>query len=53
MDISQIFDLGVSSKGSTRGVGVHNVISILDRYLNVSLNTTSQIIVFVRQLRFK
>ena len=53
MDISQIFDLGVSSKGSTRGVGVHNVISILDRYLNVSLNTTSQIIVFVRKLRFK
>ena len=42
VDISQIFDLGVSSKGATRGVGLHNVISILDRYPNVSLNTTSQ-----------
>ncbi|WP_369290464.1 GHKL domain-containing protein [Proteus mirabilis] len=34
--------MGVSSKGGTRGVGLHNVISILDRYPNVSLNTTSQ-----------
>ena len=42
VDISQIFDLGVSSKGATRGVGLHYVISILDRYPNVSLNTTSQ-----------
>ena len=42
IDMSYIFDAGVSSKGSGRGIGLSNVLAILDRYPNVSLASTSQ-----------
>ena len=42
IDMSYIFDAGVSSKGSGRGIGLSNVLAILDRYPNVSLTSASQ-----------
>lgn len=40
--MSRIFDAGVSSKGAGRGIGLSNVLAILDRYPNVSLTSASQ-----------
>lgn len=42
IDMSRIFDAGVSSKGAGRGIGLSNVLAILDRYPNVSLTSASQ-----------
>lgn len=42
VDIAELYDFGVSSKGADRGIGLHNVTKILNQYLNVSINTTSQ-----------
>lgn len=42
IDISEIYSFGTSSKGSDRGVGLYNVMKLLEHYPNVSLITTSQ-----------
>ncbi|MGT2799999.1 sensor histidine kinase [Streptococcus marmotae] len=42
IDTSEIYSFGTSSKGSNRGVGLYNVMKILEHYPLTSLNTTSQ-----------
>ncbi|MEW4353534.1 GHKL domain-containing protein [Streptococcus pneumoniae] len=42
IDTSEIYSFESSSKGSNRGVGLYNVMKILEHYPNTSLNTTSQ-----------
>lgn len=42
IDTSEIYSFGTSSKGNNRGVGLYNVMKILEHYPNTSLNTTSQ-----------
>lgn len=42
IDISEIYLFGHSSKGIDRGIGLYNVVKILEHYPHVALNTTSQ-----------
>ncbi|WP_263276497.1 sensor histidine kinase [Streptococcus sp. CSL10205-OR2] len=42
MDISRLYDYGVSTKGEGRGIGLYNVMKIVERYPNVSLKTSAQ-----------
>ncbi|MBJ8326066.1 sensor histidine kinase [Streptococcus pacificus] len=42
MDISRLYDYGVSTKGKGRGIGLYNVMKIIERYPNVSLKTSAQ-----------
>ena len=42
IDISDIFNFGISTKGETRGIGLYNVMRIIERYPHTSLQTTSQ-----------
>ena len=46
IDVSEIFSVGVSSKGEERGVGLYTVMKIVESYPNASLNTTCQNQVF-------
>lgn len=41
IDVTKIFERGMSSKGQNRGVGLSNVNSILTKYPNIILKTTS------------
>ncbi|MGT2802094.1 sensor histidine kinase [Streptococcus henryi] len=38
----ELYSYGVSSKGEGRGIGLNNVLKIIDKYPNVSINTSSQ-----------
>ena len=40
VNLSEVYDLGYSSKGENRGIGLSNVMKIIERYPNASLNTT-------------
>ncbi len=42
VEISKIYDFGMSSKGENKGVGLYNVLAIVNRYPNVAINTSSQ-----------
>ncbi|MGT2925662.1 sensor histidine kinase [Streptococcus cuniculipharyngis] len=42
VDISEIYSFGHSSKGKNRGVGLYNVMKIIEHYPNVSLSTSSR-----------
>lgn len=46
VDMTQIFERGVSSKGNGRGIGLSNIKRILKSYPNISLNTTSRDFIF-------
>ncbi|WP_227985529.1 MULTISPECIES: GHKL domain-containing protein [Streptococcus] len=50
INISEVYSFGHSSKGSDRGIGLYNVMKIIERYPNVSLNTRSQCHVFGQML---
>lgn len=50
IDCSSIFDFGFSSKGDGRGIGLNNVMKILDRYPYISLNTKSYNYTFTQVL---
>lgn len=39
--IGDLYAFGVTSKGQGRGIGLYNAMSLIDRYPNVSLNTSS------------
>lgn len=41
LDVNQLFTFGVSSKGDNRGVGLYNVMKIVDAYPNAILKTSS------------
>lgn len=53
VDIANIFELDTSSKGDNRGVGLYNVMKILDMYPNVTLNTSSHDYSFRQVLEIK
>lgn len=48
--ISKLYEFGNSSKGKDRGVGLYNVMKLLERYPNASLNTTSKDYTFCQVL---
>lgn len=50
VDLSNVYSFGHSSKGNNRGVGLYNVMKILERYPHVSLSTTSQSYLFCQSL---
>lgn len=50
VDLSKLYFFGYSSKGDNRGVGLYNVMNILERYPHVSLNTTSASYLFCQSL---
>lgn len=53
IDLSKVYSFGHSSKGNNRGVGLYNVMKLLERYPYVSLNTTSQSYLFCQSLEIK
>ncbi|KXT66925.1 Histidine kinase of the competence regulon ComD [Streptococcus gallolyticus] len=53
IDISQIYSYGFSTKGTDRGIGLSNVIHILDNYPNVTLQTQSSHHIFKQTLKMK
>ncbi|WP_156919511.1 sensor histidine kinase [Atopobacter phocae] len=53
VDLSKVYDFGHSSKGNNRGVGLYNVMKIIERYPHVSLNTTSQSYLFCQSLEIE
>lgn len=50
VDLSELYAFGHSSKGEGRGMGLYNVMKILERYPQVSLNTTSASYLFCQSL---
>lgn len=38
----ELYSYGISTKGEGRGIGLNNVLKIIDKYPNVSINTSSQ-----------
>ncbi|KGR73305.1 sensor histidine kinase [Streptococcus phocae subsp. salmonis] len=50
IDYSKVYDYGYSSKGGDRGVGLYNVMKILEDYQNVSLSTKSHSYTFSQVL---
>lgn len=50
VDLSELYAFGHSSKGEGRGIGLYNVMKILERYSHVSLNTTSASYLFCQSL---
>ena len=50
INISDLYSFGYSTKGSNRGVGLYNVMKILEHYPNVSLNTKSHCYKFCQVL---
>ncbi|HEL1619996.1 TPA: GHKL domain-containing protein [Streptococcus suis] len=50
VDLSELYAFGHSSKGEGRGIGLYNVMKILERYPHVSLNTTSASYLFCQSL---
>ncbi|WP_449461150.1 GHKL domain-containing protein [Streptococcus suis] len=53
VDLSELYTFGHSSKGNNRGVGLYNIMKILERYPHVSLNTTSQSYMFCQSLEIE
>ncbi|WP_231870889.1 GHKL domain-containing protein [Streptococcus pyogenes] len=53
MNLSTIFERGVSSKGNNRGVGLSNVREILESYPTVTLKTVSNHFVFKQILEIE
>lgn len=53
VDMTQIFERGVSSKGNGRGIGLSNIKKILKSYPNISLNTTSRDFIFIQILEIE
>ncbi len=52
VEISSIYDYGISSKGVGRGIGLANVKTIVNKYPNVSLSTNSYNHQFIQELTF-
>ncbi|HFI0247139.1 TPA: sensor histidine kinase [Streptococcus suis] len=50
VDLSEFYAFGHSSKGEGRGIGLYNVMKILERYPLISLNTTSKAYLFCQSL---
>ncbi|HEM3695034.1 GHKL domain-containing protein [Streptococcus suis] len=50
VDLSELYAFGHSSKGEGRGIGLYNVMKILELYPHVSLNTTSASYLFCQSL---
>lgn len=48
--LSELYAFGHSSKGEGRGMGLYNVMKILERYPQVALNTTSASYLFCQSL---
>ncbi len=42
IDISKVYSFGYSTKGSDRGIGLYNVMKMIEDYPNISLTTKSQ-----------
>ncbi|HGD4779074.1 TPA: GHKL domain-containing protein [Streptococcus agalactiae] len=42
IDASRLFGYGASSKGEDRGLGLYNVMKVIDRYPNASISTNSE-----------
>lgn len=53
IDVTKIFERGMSSKGQNRGVGLSNVNSILTKYPNIILKTTSSNFIFKQVLEIE
>ena len=52
VDINHIFDRGYSSKGEGRGLGLHNVNSVLEKYPKSTITTRSANHLFSQTIRF-
>ena len=52
VDVNHIFDRGYSSKGEGRGLGLHNVNSILEKYPKSTITTRSANHLFSQTIRF-
>ena len=52
VEVSRIFDRGYSSKGEERGLGLHNVNSILEKYPKSTITTRSANHLFSQTIRF-
>lgn len=52
VDVNHIFDRGYSSKGEERGLGLHNVNSILEKYPKSMITTRSANHLFSQTIRF-
>ncbi|MCU9534103.1 GHKL domain-containing protein [Streptococcus sp. CSL10205-OR2] len=50
VNTKEIFQYGISTKGSDRGIGLSNVKNILSKYPDISLNTTSSNHTFTQEL---
>lgn len=48
-----MFELGFSTKGRNRGIGLNNVKEILDKYENIILETEMEDSKFRQIIRFK
>ena len=48
-----LFELGFSTKGRNRGIGLNNVKEILDKYENIILETEMEDSTFRQIIRFK
>lgn len=53
INISKIFDLGYSSKGENRGIGLSNVHDILDKYPAAFIKTSSRKHLFRQTIEIK
>ncbi|MBM7635560.1 sensor histidine kinase [Streptococcus saliviloxodontae] len=53
IDLSNVYAFGQSSKGNNRGIGLYNVMKILERYPHASLNTSSQTYLFTQSLEIE
>ncbi len=42
IDASRLFGYGASSKGEDRGLGLYNVMKVIDSYPNASISTNSE-----------
>ena len=52
VDINHIFDRGYSSKGEGRGLGLHNVNSVLEKYPKSTITTRSANHLFSQTIKF-
>lgn len=53
IDLSNVYAFGQSSKGNNRGIGLYNVMKILERYPHALLNTSSQTYLFTQSLEIE
>lgn len=53
IEIKNIFTKGYSSKGSGRGIGLHNIMTILDKYPSASIATKSASHQFCQTIEFR